>query len=62
MKKKSIACLLVGALAVTAVGAWPMLKVEAEPAMPDGKLMITEPGTYVLLGSMAGSVVVDPGQ
>ena len=62
MKKKSIACLLVGALAVTAVGAWPMLKVEAEPAMPDGKLMITEPGTYVLQGSMAGSVVVDPGQ
>ena len=62
MKKRIFAVLMVVALALSMLGAAAFAQTDVDLSRQDGKLMITEPGSYVLQGKLTGCVYVDPGQ
>lgn len=62
MKKRILACLLVVILAFSTLGATAFAQTDVDLSAQDGKLVITEPGSYVLQGRLTGCVYIDPGQ
>lgn len=62
MKKKMLAALMVAVLAFSMLGATAFAQTDVDLGQQDGKLLITEPGSYVLQGKLTGCVTVDPGQ
>lgn len=62
MKKKMLAALMVAVLAFSMLGATAFAQTDVDLGRQDGKLLITEPGSYVLQGKFTGCVTVDPGQ
>lgn len=62
MKKKMLAALMVAVLAFSMLGATAFAQTDVDLSRQDGKLLITEPGSYVLQGKLSGCVTVDPGQ
>lgn len=62
MKKKMLAALMVAVLAFSMLGATAFAQTDVNLGQQDGKLLITEPGSYVLQGKLTGCVTVDPGQ
>ena len=62
MKKKMLAALMVAVLAFSMLGATAFAQTDVDLGRQDGKLLITEPGSYVLQGKLTGCVTVDPGQ
>ncbi len=62
MKKKMIATLMAVILAFSLLGTTAFAQTDVDLGQQDGKLMITEPGSYVLQGKLTGCVYVDPGQ
>lgn len=62
MKKRILASLLVVILAFTMLGATAFAQTDVNLSQQDGKLVITEPGSYVLQGKLTGCVYVDPGK
>lgn len=62
MKKRILASLLVVILAFSMLGATAFAQTDVDLGQQDGKLLITEPGSYVLQGKLTGCVTVDPGQ
>lgn len=61
MKKKILTALLVVALAFSMLGASAFAQTDVDLGRQDGRLLITEPGSYVLQGKLTGCVYVDPG-
>ncbi len=62
MKKKILAALMVAVLAFSMLGAAANAQTGLDLGQQDGKLLITEPGSYVLQGKLTGCVTVDPGR
>lgn len=62
MKKKMLAALMVAVLAFSMLGATAFAQTDVDLGRQDGKLLITEPGSYVLQGKLTGCVTVDPVQ
>ncbi len=62
MKKRILASLLVVILAFSMLGATAFAQTDVDLSQQDGKLLITEPGSYVLQGKLTGCVYVDPGK
>ena len=63
MKKKMIAVLLAALFAFSALGATAFAQTDVDlDTQTDGRLTITEPGSYVLTGRLTGCVYVDPGK
>lgn len=62
MKKKMLAALMVAVLAFSMLGATAFAQTDVDLSQQDGKLLITEPGSYVLQGKLTGCVTVDPSQ
>ena len=62
MKKKMLAALMVAILAFSMLGASAFAQTDVDLGQQDGKLLITEPGSYVLQGKLTGCVYVDPGK
>lgn len=62
MKKKMLAALMVAVLAFSMLGATAFAQTDVDLGQQDGKLLITEPGSYVLQGKLTGCVTVDPGE
>ena len=62
MKKKLLAALMVAVLAFSMLGAAPFPQTDVDLGQQGGRLLITEPGSYVLQGKLTGCVTVDPGQ
>ena len=62
MKKRLFAALLVAVLAFSLLGATAFAQTDVDLSQQDGKLLITEPGSYVLQGKLTGCVYVDPGK
>ena len=62
MKKKMLAALMVAVLAFSMLGATAFAQTDVDLGQQDGKLLITEPGSYVLQGKLTGCVTVNPGQ
>ena len=62
MKKKILASLMVVSLAFSMLGAAAFAQTDVDLTQQEGKLLITEPGSYVLQGKLTGCVYVDPGE
>ena len=62
MKKKILAALLAAVFAFSMLGAAAFAQTDVDLTQQEGKLLITEPGSYVLQGKLTGCVYVDPGQ
>ena len=60
MKKRILACLMAAALVLSFCTATASAQNDKLPEPADGRLTITEPGSYVLTGKLTGSVYVDP--
>ncbi len=60
MKKRILASLMVTVLAFSMLGATTFAQTDMDLGQQDGKLLITEPGSYVLQGKLTGCVTVDP--
>ena len=61
MKKRILASLMVVILVISLLGSAAFAQTDMDLNQVDGKLMITEAGSYVLQGKLAGCVCVDPG-
>ncbi len=62
VKKRVLASLLVVILAFSMLGSKAFAQSDAAVNQKNGKLMITDPGSYVLQGKLTGCVYVDPGK
>ena len=60
MKKKIIACLMAAALVFSLLSVTAFARTDVDLGREDGRLLISEPGSYVLTGKLTGSVYVDP--
>lgn len=58
--KKIIAIMLAGILALSLLPAAAFAQTNVDLAREDGRLLITEPGSYVLTGKLTGCVYIDP--
>ncbi len=60
MKKRLIACLMAAALVFSLLSAGAFAQSDVDLGSQDGRLLISEPGVYVLTGRLTGCVYVDP--
>ena len=58
--KKIMAIVLAGLLALSLLPAAAFAQTNVDLAREDGRLLITEPGSYVLTGKLTGCVYIDP--
>ncbi len=58
--KKIMAIVLAGVLALSLLPAAAFAQTNVDLAREDGRLLITEPGSYVLTGKLTGCVYIDP--
>ena len=61
MKKRILASVMAVILVISLLGSAAFAQTDMDLNQIDGKLMITEAGSYVLQGRLAGCVCVDPG-
>ena len=61
MKKRILASVMAVILVISLLGSAAFAQTDMDLDQIDGKLMITEAGSYVLQGRLAGCVCVDPG-
>ena len=60
MKKKLFACLMAAAIILSLLSGVSFAQTDVDLGRQDGRLTITEPGSYVLQGKLTGQVRVDP--
>ncbi len=60
MKKKLFACLMAAAIILSLLSVAAFAQTDVDLDRQDGRLTITEPGSYVLQGKLTGQVYVDP--
>ncbi|MBQ3703843.1 MAG: carbohydrate-binding domain-containing protein [Oscillospiraceae bacterium] len=60
MKKKLFACLMAAVIILSLFSAAAFAQTDVDLGRQDGRLTITEPGSYVLQGKLTGQVYVDP--
>ena len=60
MKKKLFACLMAAVIILSLFSAAAFAQTDVNLGRQDGRLTITEPGSYVLQGKLTGQVYVDP--
>ena len=60
MKKRIIACLMAAVLVLSLLSVNAFAQTDVDLGHEDGRLLIQEPGSYVLTGKLMGCVYVDP--
>ncbi len=60
MKKKLFAVLIAAAITLSLISVGAFAQTDVDLGRQDGRLTITEPGSYVLQGKLTGQVYVDP--
>ena len=60
MKKRIIACLMAAVLVFSFLSVNAFAQSNVDLGQEDGRLLISEPGSYVLTGKLMGCVYVDP--
>lgn len=60
MKKRIIACLMAAVLVLSLLSVNAFAQTDVDLGHEDGRLLISEPGSYVLTGKLLGCVYVDP--
>lgn len=60
MKKRILAYLMAAALLVSLFSVSAFAQTDVDLSREDGRLLISEPGSYVLTGKLTGCVYVDP--
>ena len=60
MKKRIIACLMAAVLVLSLLSINAFAQTDVDLGHEDGRLLIQEPGSYVLTGKLMGCVYVDP--
>ena len=60
MKKRIIACLMAAVLILSLLSVNAFAQTDVDLGHEDGRLLIQEPGSYVLTGKLMGCVYVDP--
>ena len=62
MKKRIIACLMAAVLVFSFLSVNAFAQSNVDLGQEDGRLLISEPGSYVLTGKLMGCVYVDPNE
>ncbi len=62
MKKRIIACLMAAVLVLSLLSVNAFAQTDVDLGHEDGRLLIQEPGSYVLTGKLMGCVYVDPNE